>query len=120
MNELLKKIIKNAFQEDFEKMQNELIESLNLKDMSDDELINKFKHTKWKEANNFEKCYLKSRYGFIESFYRFKIASFEVDDDDYISDLIKKILVYNSNLKKLADIKKQKTTKRTTKETKRK
>ena len=69
MNELLKKIIKTAFQEDFEKMQNELVESLKLKDMSDDELINKFKHTKWKEANNFEKCYLKSRYGFVESFF---------------------------------------------------
>jgi hypothetical protein len=112
MNELLKKIIKNAFQEDFEKMQTDFIESLALKDMTDEEIIQKFKHTKWKEANNFEKKYLKIRYGFVESFFTFPIAAFDIFGENYIADKIKETIEHKANIKKLFELKNKKTTKK--------
>lgn len=91
MNELLKKIIKNAFQEEFEKMQSDFIESLEMKDKSDEYLMKEYKHTQWKDLNKFCKNFLKSRYNLYEGF-SIGFTFVDVYPNSYISDVIERAL----------------------------
>jgi hypothetical protein len=68
---LLEKIVKEIFKEDFEKMQLDFIESLELKDKSDEYLMKKYKHTQWKDLNIFCKNILKNRYNLLYHIYKF-------------------------------------------------
>ena len=105
LNKLLEKTFKSVFLKYFKKMQLEFIDSLKLKDMTDDQLINKFKHTKWCDADVFQQQYLASKYGFIYSSFGLDIAPYFIKNQDYISDKISKTLAYKANLQKLFELK---------------
>ena len=108
LNKLLEKTFKSVFLKYFKEMQLEFIDSLKLKDMTDDELINKFKHIKWGDADVFQRQYLASKYGFICSYWGFDVAPCFIKNQDYISDKIQQILVYKANLHKLVELKENK------------
>lgn len=88
---LLKKIVKEIFKEDFEKMQSDFIESLELKEKSDEQLMKKYKHTQWKDLNIFCKNILKNRYNLSEGF-SIGFTFVDVFPNSYISDAIERAL----------------------------